>query len=312
MDHDRPFKELLTTFFYEFVALFLPEIQAYLEPSSVVFLDKEIFTDINEGARYEADLIARARFRGEEAFFLIHLEHQAQPQAAFGRRMFRYFAHLHQQHGVPVYPVVIFSFAEPRAAQPETYRVTFPDRQVLEFSYRVIQLNRLNWRDFVNQANPIASALMAKMSIAPADRPFVKVQCLRLLATLRLDRARMHLIAAFVDSYLRLNADEEAIFRQTLADTVPAVEAEEIMEFLTSSEERGLLRGLEQGLFQGKREEAQSLVLRQLRRRVGLIEESLATEITELPLERLEALSEDLLDFTTKADLTAWLARQVN
>ena len=69
MDHDRPFKELLTTFFYEFVALFLPEIQAYLEPSSVVFLDKEIFTDINEGARYEADLIARARFRGEEAFF---------------------------------------------------------------------------------------------------------------------------------------------------------------------------------------------------------------------------------------------------
>ena len=55
------------------------------------------------------------------------------------------------------------------------------------------------------------------------------------LATLRLDRARMHLIAAFVDSYLRLNADEEAIFRQTLADTVPAVEAGEIMVVVPSA-----------------------------------------------------------------------------
>jgi hypothetical protein len=54
MDHDRLFKELLTTFFYEFVELLLPEVSAYLEAGSVVFLDKEVFTDVTAGARYLA------------------------------------------------------------------------------------------------------------------------------------------------------------------------------------------------------------------------------------------------------------------
>jgi len=45
-----------------------------------------------------------------------------------------------------------------------------PDFKVLEFNYRVIQLNRLNWRDFLRYQNPAASALMAKMKIAPCDR----------------------------------------------------------------------------------------------------------------------------------------------
>ena len=43
IDHDRLFKELLTTFFLEFVDLFFPEVSAYLERESWVFLDKEGF-----------------------------------------------------------------------------------------------------------------------------------------------------------------------------------------------------------------------------------------------------------------------------
>lgn len=90
---------------------------------------------------------------------------------------------------------------------------------------------------------------MAKMNIAPSDRPRVKSECLRLLATLRLAPARMQLIsglplcstggtpfgfasrlrretrlqrwthrtqvALFIDTYLRLTAQEEEIFRAT-------------------------------------------------------------------------------------------------
>ena len=43
----------------------------------------------------------------------------------------------------------------------------------------------------MQQANPVASALMAKMNIADSDRPKVKLECLRLLATLRLNPAKM-------------------------------------------------------------------------------------------------------------------------
>lgn len=161
---------------------------------------------------------------------------------------------------------------------------------------------------------------MAKMNIAPAERPHVKAQCLRLMLTLRLDRAKMHLITGFVDAYLRLNAQEEITFRQDLATLIPA-EEQEAMELLTSWEERGMLRGLEQGMQQGmeqgmqqgmqrgRKDEAQALVLRMLRRRFGAVSEAMSEAVNGLELEQLELLSEDLLDFTVPADVTAWLTQ---
>src|SRR6266700_994890 len=91
MDHDRLFKELLTVFFADFLDLFLPEMAAYLDRADIEFLDKEVFTDVTAGAKHEADLVAKARFRDQESFFLVHLEHQAQPQAEFAQRMLRLF-----------------------------------------------------------------------------------------------------------------------------------------------------------------------------------------------------------------------------
>ena len=64
IDHDRLFKELLSTFFLEFIELFFPDVITYLEPDSVTFLDKEVFTDVTAGERYEADLLVQARFSG--------------------------------------------------------------------------------------------------------------------------------------------------------------------------------------------------------------------------------------------------------
>ena len=49
MDHDRLFKELLTAFFAEFIALFLPDAFVYLDASTLKFLDKELFTDATAG-----------------------------------------------------------------------------------------------------------------------------------------------------------------------------------------------------------------------------------------------------------------------
>jgi hypothetical protein len=45
---------------------------------------------------------------------------------------------------------------------------------VLEFQFAAIQLNRLSWRDFIAQHNPVAAALMAKMNIAVSERPQVR------------------------------------------------------------------------------------------------------------------------------------------
>ena len=74
-DHDRLFKELLTTFFGEFVDAFLPEVAEYVDLTSIVFLDKEVFTDVTSGKRHEVDLLVQGRFQGQDSFFLVHVEH---------------------------------------------------------------------------------------------------------------------------------------------------------------------------------------------------------------------------------------------
>lgn len=298
IDHDRLFKELLSTFFLEFVDLFLPDVAAFIERDSLAFLDKEIFTDVTTGERYEADLVIKLRFKGRETFFLLHIEHQAHREGEFSRRMFRYFARLYESHGLPVYPVVVFSYDSPRRAEPTSHRVEFPNKVVLEFNYDVIQLNRLNWRDYLRHPNPVASALMAKMAMKPEERPRVKLECLRLLATLRLDPARMQMISGFIDTYLRLNAEENKIFRAEV-ETIIKEEKEEVMEIVTS--------WMEEGIEQGKQEEGLTLVLRQLKRRVRTVDAETENRIRQLDLARIEDLAEALLDFRETQDLTRWL-----
>ena len=143
----------------------------YLDPTSLTALDKELFTDVTAGERYETDILMQACFRDAPAYFIIHLENQSKSESQFGKRMFRYFARLHEKHDVPIYPIVVFSYDKPQLAASHTYRVAFADKVVLDFNYEVIQLNRLDWRSFLQQPNPVASALMAKMNMSlPTDR----------------------------------------------------------------------------------------------------------------------------------------------
>ncbi len=318
VDHDRLFKELLTTFFWELLQLFYPEMPPQLERKSLHFLDKEVFTDVTLGAKHEADLIAQVSWKDGKrrpAWFLIHVEHQSSAQAQFGKRMFQYFARLHEKYDAPIFPIVIFSYDRPHRAEPNRYRVEFPPRTVLDFQFEVIQLNRLQWRDFVKHENPVASALMAKMQIAPQDRPKVKLECLRLLVTLKLNPAKMQLISGFVDSYLRLNREENTHFERELEKEQPKKQ-EAMMEIVTSwmleGMEKGLEKGLEQGLKQGRQEGRQegeaALVLRLLQRRVGALTPMQEKRVRRLNVEQLEELGEALLDFSAAKDLKVWLA----
>jgi len=62
-----------------------------------------------------------------------------------------------------------------------------------------------------------------------------------------------------------------------------------------------------QGEERGKLLEAQKLVKRQLKRRVGEIEKSLIKQVEAVHIEALEQLGEALLDFSTVTDLQEWL-----
>jgi len=269
-------------------------------------LDKELFTDLTRGERHEADLVVRARFRGRGLCFLIHVETQAQPQANYPRRMFGYFARLHEKYDLPVYPIALFSYEAPQRSEPAEYRIDFPDLAVLAFQFRVVQLNQLKWSDFVARTNPVAAALMARMRVEPDERPAAKLACLQMLAKLQLDPARRELISGFVDAYLRLTMVQEREFERELRQIQPQ-EREGVMEIVTSWMEKGRAQGLEQGLEQGLASGERKVILRQLRKRVGGLDRATEDRLQALSSEELEWLGEALLDFSCRADLETWL-----
>jgi predicted transposase/invertase (TIGR01784 family) len=69
-----------------------------------------------------------------------------------------------------------------------------------------------------------------------------------------------------------------------------------------------LVEGREEGRVEGRVEEARGLVIRLLTRKLGNVSLKLVAKIQTLPLERVESLGEDLLDFTSIANLEQWLS----
>ena len=309
IDHDRLFKELISTFFIEFIELFFPQVLEYIDTESIIFLDKEIFTDVTAGDKYETDLIAKAKFLGQPSYFVIHIEAESGARPKFNQRMFRYFARLDEKLDLPIYPIVIFSYDSPKTVAVNNYQINFPDFEVLKFNYQVVQLNQLNWRDFLTRQNPVASALMSKMSIAPEDRPKVKAECLRLLVTLKLNPAKMQLISGFIDTYLRLNKIEEDKF-QIEVGTLITEEKEEVMQIVTSWMEEGIEKGIERGIERGIEkgiEREKNLIIRQINRKFGQINLELETKIRSLNIEIIEVLGEAIFDLDDVEDLRNWL-----
>ena len=71
---------------------------------------------------------------------------------------------------------------------------------------------------------------------------------------------------------------------------------------LEEREQIGLQKGIQQEL-----QQRISLIIRQLKKKVGELSPSLESQVMGLPIDILENLGEDLLDFNSIDDLTNWL-----
>ena len=67
-----------------------------------------------------------------------------------------------------------------------------------------------------------------------------------------------------------------------------------------------------EGEVRGRTIEGRSLVLKLLTRKLGNISPEIQARVNSLTIDRVEALGEDLLDFTQMEDLNSWLATDTN
>lgn len=307
IDHDQLFKELLRACFAEFIEAFLPEVYAYLDTSSLEFLEQETAGEITAHQKRSVDLLVKARFKGRPVCFLIHIEVQADKKGWSSQRMFFYFSTQSHKHKLPLYPIALLSWDHPRRPDSGQYSVDFPNRRVLEFNYDVIQLNRYDWREYLQSDNPVAIALMAKMNVEPKEFPTVKAACLRLLSGQKLPEQKLRPIRRFIDAYLPLTTPQQ---RQKFNDEVERMtpqERKKVMEYLTPTERIGFDKGKIEGRIEGKIE----LTVKLLTRQFGELSARLIRQLRKLSDDQVEELALVLPDIHTKNDLRDWLKNKI-
>lgn len=255
-DHDRLFKELIQTFFAEFMQLFFPEASRSIDFKHLKFLQQEVYTDIVAGEKHVVDILVETRLREEPGMIMVHIEPQAYVQKDFNERMFIYFSRLYEKYRCRILPVAVFSYDQKRN-EPDNFTLQFPFLSVMQFRYYKIELKKLDWREYIKGSNPVAAALLSKMGFSSAERVKVKLEFMRMLARMKLDPARMEFLGGFFESYLKLNSEEEAELELEM-NTVDRKEAEAIMQITTSWHEKGREKGKIEGEKEGRRETAKA------------------------------------------------------
>jgi hypothetical protein len=235
--HDRLFKELLETFFSEFVEVFFPQVYKAIDLKQIHFLQQELFTDVTRGDQHLVDILVQTRLREDPGIVLVHVENQASIQREFCERMFVYFSRLYQEHRCRILPIAVFSYPQKRD-EPDYFKLEFPFMPVLDFRFLILELRKQNWRNYIRGNNPVAAALLSKMGYQEKERVQVKLEFLRMLVRMELDPARMTLLTGFFETYLQLNEEEE---RQLEAEIgkIDVKEAKRMLEITTSWEQKG-------------------------------------------------------------------------
>jgi flagellar biosynthesis/type III secretory pathway protein FliH len=170
----------------------------------------------------------------------------------------------------------------------------------------------LDWRDRITELessdNPFATVVMTHLKVIETkrnveNRKAWKFSLTRALYDKGYERQQILDLYRFIDWIMILPEPIEREFWQELQ----TFEEERKVTYVTHAERFGFERGVQEGRQEGRQEGELAIVLRLLTRRFDRMPESVQAQIESLSVSGLERLSDALLDFTSLADLHAWL-----
>jgi len=241
---------------------------------------------------------------GQELWVLIHLEVQGQRATDFATRVYVYHFRIFDRFNAPVATFVILTDEE-QNWRPTEYRAELLGTK-LQFEFSTTKLLDYGdrWDELEQSDNPFAVVVQAHLIALrtrnkPQDRLQSKWQLTRRLYERGFSKREIIALYRFLDWVLTLPKGLTDEFE----DRLTAYEEERKMKYVTSIERRGIEKGVQIGLQKG----SAALILRQLQRRFGALEETVQAQVRALPLAEIEALSDALFGFATRADLETWL-----
>ncbi len=314
MDHDQRFKELIKTFFAEFLELFFVEWAERLDARSVEWLDKEVFPDPPDGARRILDLVAKLPTRqsvpgvapgeAENWLALVHIEIESPDRAKpLRQRMQQSYGFLRHKYGFPVLPIALYLRVGLEGIGVDVYEEKFWEFETLRFRYLYVGLPALDAIKYVQGENWLGVALSALMRIPREKVTQLGTEALQRIMGSPLSDQQRFLLAECVQAYLPLDDEQAKLFEQLLmGESFQGLQAMNTTWY-EKGLEQGLEKGLEQGLEQGRLQGQRELLRSQLENGFGPLSEETRKRIQSLTADELARIARIVIKAKTLREL---------
>jgi len=259
-DFDTAWKQALEWFFEPFLGFFFSATHGEIDWSrEPVFLDKELQEIVPEAeaGRGTVDKLVKVwTLEGEEAWVLIHVEVQSQPDAAFAERMFTYHVRIRERYGRMPVSIAVLGDDRPSWRPREFHsgrwgcevRFAFPAVKLLDWSGRECELEA--------DPNPFAAVVLAHLKTLetrtdPTARYDWKLRLVMGLYDRGYSKLQIRMLFNVLDWVMKLPPPEKLRLRQR----VDAYEEENNVELLSPTyqmiRDESLAAGEQKGIQQG-------------------------------------------------------------
>lgn len=307
--YDLPWKSALTHAFRAFMTFFFAELAGQIDWSKRPrFRDKEL-AGISLGNAPDgvvADKLVEVSLRnGGVQWVLIHIEVQAQHDAALARRVLDYNYRIFKEYGQPVASLVLLADEEPKW-RPQAFHndilgtvmgISFTAAKLLDYADRTDAL--------LASHNPFAWVTLAHLRTQQAhhdpDKLYAaKWQLTKLLYQHGWRKQRIITLFNVINWMMALPASHQRRYWQEVLQ----MEKERNMEllnplqqmFLDDGLKKGLKQGREQGLEQGRREGAALVLERLLSQRFGPLPQTARKKLAKASVEQIGVWSDALAE----------------
>ena len=303
-DYDSPWKDAIEHYFPEFMAFYFPDAYTEIDWTHAhVFLDQElraVVQDAELGKRFVDKLIRVSLLNGDENWIYIHLEVQGTRQSEFAERLFVYNYRLYDRYRRPIASMAVLA-DEQKQWKPASFgykvlgckhSLEFPVAKLTDYHDQVEELLATDNAFALITSAHILTQQTKRMN---QKRYEAKLRLIRILYQRHWDKQRIINLFRVVDWLMKLPEGLD----QQIWHEIETIEEREKMQYITSVEKIGIVKGRAEGRLEGRLEGESRLLKKQLELRFGKLPTWASDKLNSAEEQELESWAEAVLTAPT-------------
>ena len=228
IDYDSHWKEIISEFFEDFAAFFMPDLYKSVDFTRPVdFLEQElldIFKTKYKGKHINDKLVKVYLKDGTEKWILIHIEVQATFEKEFAKRMFLYYALIYTKYEIEDITAIAI-FTNPKVPKNHNHYKHSLFGTTISYQYNSYKIRDQKEAELLKSKNPFALAVLANLYVLKTNQKYdkrliQKEKLFEIAKRVGYDEKKLIRLLIFVKNLMVLPEDLEFKFTSHIKSTL--------------------------------------------------------------------------------------------